>query len=387
MRRGLPSFSQVERAESCPLAWALPHAPLETEHAGRGRAVHTFCCALADGASREHALTLVPEEHREWCEAIDVRALPLHREARAEWAYAWDYVTRQGRELGRVDRDYAVLGTEFPGTADLEFVSRDRVEINDYKTGRAVTSAKENLQLAGLALAAARAHSRSKAIVRLVYLREDGRTQKDEFELSEWDLELVEARLVRIAERVLAAQEAAERGEHEARMGDHCGYCPALPYCPAHLALARVATDSIPSMVTSEIVAEAWERAHALERIAKRMKEACGAYAMNWLVPLGGDKVLGPVSTKKRSINVDLARPILGDLFGVEVADAAIKQSMTQAAIRRALLAYRPDLDVNEAMREAMAEMEAAEAVVVTRSTAVKVHKRGADAGEDEEEG
>lgn len=382
----LPTASNLHCADLCPASAVLPRVRQESPAAARGTAIHAFLAAAAkDG--RDEALAHVPEEHRATCEAIDLDVLPAGGTYAAEVALAYHVETGIGRELGRnLGRSYPPTDArEMAGTADVLALTADgeAAVILDFKSGhRRVAAAQVNRQLQMLALAAARAYGRSRAVVGLVYLLEDGGAWFDRAEFDAFDLDAIALDLHGIADRVEAAARAVAEGRQpDTATGDHCRYCPSYVHCPAQTALVRqMAADpgtlavEVHAMLNEHNAAAAYARVKAVEAVLKHVREALYAYAQEHPIPLDNGLVLGSVETRREYVDGKVARDVLGRLYGAPVADAACEWSASKTSIRDALrgVAKNMGLKLAAVEREALAAIGEAGGITPKVSRTVK---------------
>ncbi len=312
----LPSASGTERAIICDASNVLPRADRPTSYGDKGTALHAYL-PDAQQNGREAALERVPEEWRAAAEVIDISALPAN--LASEVALAWDWKTDAGRELGRnIGRAYEVSATEFPGTTDLLGVGDDEVFVADLKTGRSrVTQARENGQLATLALMACRAYGKSRARVALIHMREDGTVYWDVADLSALDLAMHAKALRGVAQR-MEAFGTVKGAQVRTVVGSHCKYCPAFHSCSAMTLLAREigsTGDGLIPPLTPETGAFVWERIKLVELVIERAKEAVKTMAFSEPILLRDGQVLGPVDVKRDEIDSEKAIQALGELY------------------------------------------------------------------------
>jgi hypothetical protein len=178
VRRFAVTASGIWRAMICLGSAILPRAPSSNRYAEHGSAGHTFLLDC-NRLGREQALAKVQEKYRTAFALIDIDRLPIDPAAyAAEVAVAVDVVTGAGRELHRKgDRDYSMCAaTEIPGTADVvALIDGDAAYVGDYKFGhKALPSPRLNWQFRALALMVARAFGRSRVVVEMIRVGEDG---------------------------------------------------------------------------------------------------------------------------------------------------------------------------------------------------------------------
>lgn len=419
MTRRLTSFgvrltaSALDRTNRCPASACLPQARSTSDAAERGTKVHTFIEAVRNRATtlmladaqlsyadaleqaRAEKLADIAEgaDHLALCEGFDFALIP--QGAQLELALAWDPFTDVGRIIGAsIERDYdrAAPG-ELVGTADVVGRVGSAVLVADWKTGHKITTAAWSLQLRFLALAAARQSGATSAIVAMVYLREDGRAYIDRAEFDDVDLHVIAADLRGLVQRVEATRLLVEAGKPiNVQMGHHCGYCSAVPSCPAHARLITQlvkrtdgeAPEDQPTQVTAMVNAlspdaagEAWikwQRANAYLRL---VGEALSIYVrQNGDVPLpGGTHALREVVRKTRRMDGEIAARVIKEKHP-ELVSLAVRQEpvVSQASIDKAVLATQPKLRGRGKVVEAIvAEIEREGGYPASLSAPIKV--------------
>jgi hypothetical protein len=269
---------------------------------------------------------------------------------------------------------------EIPGTADnVGLLGEDAVIVTDYKSGWAghVPPAREHFALKVYALFAARRYGRSRAVIAIIRVPDDGQSRVDRAELDALELDAVEERLVAIVRAVLV-ERAEYRVGNTVKLaeGEHCRWCPAFAACPAKMALAatlgRGEYDG--AIITKENAAEVWVKLQGARAVLDRIEEAVKTLAALQPIPLGDGRVLAPVEKTRESISdADKALAVLRD-FDVQVAEDAIERSTSKSAIRRALTRARErkNLKVTAVERELLAQMREAGACRTTRWTHVE---------------
>jgi hypothetical protein len=337
------SASALPRISRCPASAVLPQVQSTSEEAEWGTVAHAF---LADAVTngRADALPRVPEAHREQCEGLDLSWLNIGQWA-AEVAFALNVATGEARELGRdTGRSYrGLLADEVPGTADLVGITGDAIVILDAKTGQAVDAAAKNWQLKFLAVCAARVYGKSKAVVGLVYLR-DERAYIDRAELDALDLDDAVGELVDILDRVDVARIKVKAGQvPDVSEGLWCKHCPAFAACPAKRDLALALAGNPPAelqlgMLTPTTAGVAWsklvEAKQLLGKVEAAVKAAVAEYGE---VPLPDGRVLREVATERESIDGEKAWQALANLYDRDMADVFTERSTSKAHIRRVL--------------------------------------------------
>lgn len=348
------SLSGLERALACPPSTVLPQVGSVTPDATRGHALHDFVAEVATGVVPYAALQKLPEELHPAAAAIDFTHVPGGVTGyAAEVAFLYDVRADTARELGRgLGRKYpAHAGHEVPGTADLVGLTEDAVVVWDWKFGwGCVTKAAQNRQLAGYALAAARAYGRRRAFVGLLRQPEGASPWFDWAELDELDLDATAAEL-----RGLLADAEREAGKLAAgealrtTVGPHCRYCPALRVCPAQATLAVALANpsawqqGLPLELTLETAALALERIRAARAVLDKVEESIDALARQTPIPLGDGEVYGPRPHPTERLDAVNGALVLAKAFDDATARAAVKQTptLTKESLKAALAGWR----------------------------------------------
>jgi hypothetical protein len=324
-----------------------------TESAGFGSIVHDFLMRVPR-VGRELALEQVPDPHRAALEALNLDGLPLDASAYAqEVAIAYDTATDTARELcrgmGRPDYSlYGIKPTEVVGTLDVLGLTEDAVVVLDYKTGWAdLGPVKDNWQLRGCALLAARLHHRQKAIVGIIRIKPAGEEHfSDRANLMAMDLDIVQDALVELRDRKarFIAQDKAGQAVPTLQ-GSWCTYCPSFDFCPSKQNLIAVGlgltphrASYFPAVLSPETAPIAYKNMELLRGVLKRYEETFNEYAAAHPVALGNGYVYGRKDLSAESIDVDKAKELLDRWMGEE-AEAAIevKRSLSKDAARAIL--------------------------------------------------
>ena len=409
--------SGLERADRCPASFALPAVEdRETDAMRAGTGRHAYLDAVAahlpSDAARELALATVHADApwREQCEAIDLAELLTSTGAdtgRIETglSHAWDPVSDTAVALDVATHRAYADAAGIPGTLDWLVTSTSgRVRVVDFKGSQPTTRAADNGQLALYALQVARARGLSEVDVQLVYLAEDGSVRTDEATLDAWDLDAAAARLRATWQRVQDAREALSvGGAPRMRVGDHCGDCPALRVCPAMTALVRELTVSAPhtaaseaevdawkaraaaslAQLSDEAAGEAWVRVELLDDLVSAMRASLKARAERAGLPLPDGSRLVPVESRRRTVDVALALPVLRARFGAQ-ADAAVEQSLSIAAVEKLARQLAPGRGQKKAVEGVVEELRAARAVRESTFVQLRVRKAKASAETDD---
>lgn len=360
MRYMGPSASSLERINLCPPSAVLPPVDdlLEPKPDAKfGISGHRFLCDVPKIGRDEALLAIEDESVRAACEVLDLEQLPVDGVAyAAEVAFAYNPTTDSARELGRdLDRAYDGLRPgEIPGTADVVGLTADGegVVIYDYKFGRrGATAAERNLQLALLALAACRAYGRKRAHVAIINLWD---TERPTFDRCDWDALVLDMWADEIRNLLEAVEQtrAIWRGETDGAslaltVGDHCRYCHARRRCSAWtsmiVALARdprgeLVDLSAPAALDDAQVARAWRRLVDMQTILEVAETVLKGYVrQHGPVDLGEGRALEQVMAERETVVGNVAREVLEQKHGKEVADRASEWKVSKASIEAAL--------------------------------------------------
>jgi hypothetical protein len=384
------SASQLQRVAVCPASAVLPRVDSVNAAAARGTALHSYLEAVPV-VGRDEALASVPDEYRAACEALDLEALPVCAvRYAAEVAFAFDPATWRARELGRsMGRDYSgARPGEIVGTADVVGLSEDgsTLVVADWKTGRSeLAKAERNWQLRFLALAGCRTYGATSAHVALVHIHENGTAHYDSAVFDPFDLAVIAHELARLANRVAFAARSHASGEPPlATTGEHCKWCPCLPYCPAQTALVRTVVSGDPEWVesgwdrpvTPQDAARAYEIVKAVKAALARIERNLYTYAAGTPIPLPNGLVLGQVESTREEVDGEVARRVLAELHGQDVADRACEWSTSKAAIERALrpVAASTEQKITHLKKSALAAIAAAGGITRNTTTSVREH-------------
>ncbi len=369
--------SQLERVMNCPTSVTLPHLYSTSEAAERGSVAHKFL-ELVPAKGRDAALEEIAErapEHWELCAALDVSVLPVGAQFAQEVSLAFNASTRKAREIGRGlsfrerEEVYAACGAdEIPMTLDVVAVAADHVFVADFKFGwKPVTPAKYNWQVRIGCLAAARAYGKGKARGLIIRPREDGPPYQNGawFEMPDlWDFE---DELADLPRRIAHAASESAAGTPMPYEGKWCEFCPAQLACPAKTALIRrlaagTEMEELEMLIplTPESAAVAFHRLQAARKMLSRIESAIYALAKVQPIPLGNGLVLEEreVDGNEKLLGGVVHR-VLTELYGVEVANAAVEFTATKKGLTEALreAAKKVGAPLAKLSREALARI------------------------------
>lgn len=384
MKTYVTSGSAIERAMNCIASVALPHADHTSVDSDRGTVLHEFLEDIPK-VGLERALTGVPAEWREACEALNLEGLDhvlAGGGGGAEIALAFDCESGAVRELGRGrGRAYGdVRPSEIPATLDvvrIAIVGGRRIGlVIDWKTGWTMRGKKVsgNWQLDFGALLVMRAFECDEVNVQLIHVGELVKPWTSRGLLTSTDADLVAEEVQELYRRALPLRVAAEeRGQIPARsnfrMGVWCDYCPAKRFCPPQMTLIRAVSsgDEFDELmritpIPDGQLAEAWRRLRFAKKIVSMLEAAIKAAASDHMIDLGEDADglhhwLGPVVVEGKELlagdvvyNAIIDAAAAGDLvldgpaeeLAEGIAEAATKLTATKKDLEAAIRAVTP---------------------------------------------
>jgi hypothetical protein len=345
MSSRLPTPSALKRIEACPRSETFQRVRTSSRYSAGGTVAHAYLeDVLAHGV--DAALERAPPDARAGLELIDL-AHPLMPTATpgawvAEVAVAYNPETGTARVLGSgLTREQArdlAEPHEMVGIVDAATFVGDAVVTLDYKFGRrAVDSADTNLQVRTYALMLARAYGKRTARVVIARAPIGASPWFSISEMSELDLFEHESRVL----DVLAAREAALAGDAPPlHLGEHCDYCPALPFCPAHIAIARemlaapgevaALEQQAATLATPEAKLALYEKLEAAGRVRKIAEAALERAVRLEPVPLPDGRVLDKPEQAVETINPVRAVPFLLERFPGALGQAIVEKALEQ---------------------------------------------------------
>lgn len=306
--------SGIYRAKKCPPSVVLSSVSSSNEYAERGTEFHKYlerCVYLKP----EQAAEAISEEYREICLKLPLDVIwKSTKQREPEMAYAVNFQARTARFIGRsIGRNYGELGEwEVAGSADL--ISRrdmdENFQVSDYKTGDA-PGPRGNMQLMFFAAALYLLYGVHEVEGRIVYIDPD--TAKVNVEKATYgtiDLEDFIDDLVLTIEAIKKAERRfLETGTVSVNKGKWCDWCPGMTTCPAYAGLVRnlvpdmLDVHSRLSALTPEQRGIAWLQYREAEGLVKEIGSSLKAIAANEPIPIGEDKVVLPVKTRKTSLD------------------------------------------------------------------------------------
>lgn len=344
------SGSQLDRIAACAASAVLPGA---FEEAGfgavRGSEIHAFLYE-AWRHGRDSALFATPEKFREFCAAIDLDALKqyLTPTAVGEAAFIYNAISGETRYIGEnIGRKYGELAPgDFPFSTDFYDEQDDEVVDLDVKTGRNETAhPREGWQyrLAGVALAKRAGLDRAR-LVRGV-LDEDAAWHFEEYNATALDLDAWDEELRGVSARLQAARAeiAAGRIPDVYPSDNTCRWCPCIKSCPSTTGLVRhlptelqTLSDSMRSMSVEQLGA-GWPLYQRMKQLVEAVGEEYSSILRETSLPLPNGKLLVLGETKREYIASEVALSVLLNNYGVEVANAATKASISKESLKAAV--------------------------------------------------
>lgn len=321
--------STLTRLLNCPSSAVLARAENFSQAASDGNDEHD---ELAHATLTN---TLVPEL---------ARYVPSN--PRVEVKLTYNVSTREARFLGEAsDRNYGAPGPfDIFMSLDVLGVEGDAVVVLDWKGGNDVESAATNGQLWGCALAASRALGLDRAIIRIVYTRNN---RCDEHHLDALDMAEFAGKLERLHVDVARLRAARDRGETlPTREGSWCRYCPAKPVCPAKNALiVQVAEQGLAvlgdAVMTADRAKAGYEQLVRVEDLIRDARKRLETYVdENGAIDLGNGRMFGRyVRPGNEKLSGDIAVAAIAEVVGESAREfeaLAIERKVTKAAIDRA---------------------------------------------------
>lgn len=338
----MPSISKWPRVMKCAASAVLPQLEGEqTEAASVGTIVHRFI-EQAAGLGRDAALGNLPADQPQairFCEALRLEDLPA---SGVEFAHELAVRYWPGSDAADLwDRDAPRDPNAIHGILDVVGVSKDAVYVGDFKTGwGSIEPPATNWQMRVGALAAARLFKRTRALVALIHLRDDGESFQQQGQFDDIDLDVIADEL---AVRVgllwhLSSHETVPT--QEIREGSHCRYCPAFRSCPAKVSMinaviqAPSATiDTIRANLTVANAASAYARYKQLKAVVDEIGKAIYGFAAEHPIPTENGMVLKMTHTDRESVDGEVVYKLMRELYGEAAADQAVERSSSKTAI------------------------------------------------------
>jgi len=315
-----------------------------------GRVGHKFLCEVST-LGREDALDNAPAEYRDALSLIELERLPVDPSRFApEVVFRYDVKSDTAVEVARGEPTRPYANDEDPwtmwGTADVVGLTEDAVVVADFKFGWGwIVPALVNPQLRSYALMACRAYGRSRAIIALCRIRDDGTPYYDQAELSVVDLDATAQAVYELHDRLEVARKLGR--EHWTPVeGPHCRYCKAFAHCPAkaNLAVALGAGIALPAVIDPTNARAVYERLSSVRAVVLKVEEALDEYARAHPIDLGDGWVYAEKKQPRESIEPVLAEPVLAamGLKGAIVTVPHITKEGLKEEVRKQIAAKYP---------------------------------------------
>lgn len=361
--------SRVHRVWKCPASVVLPQVDdegIDEPARDRGKQIHRYLERVGQ-VGAVVALSEQPKEIHPLLQALDLDELPTT--LATEVAFAWNWRTMKGRELGRnLDRNYVGLhADEIPLTVDLGGLSQyGPVYIGDYKSGHTRYPSPEQFGQLLIGACAARdawgataeANADGRiAVLELIHIHDDGDHHRVRRNIDEWDLDAFAIQLRDAMLQVEYLDPIDDRGlAVPTSEGPWCDYCPAFKNCPAKVALVRSipaelmamgirpnaetgALELSPGMLSIRNAAAAWMTLERISDVVARAKEEiCGIAAFEE-IPLPDGRVIGRLITERRAIDGKIGGEVLEKRYGRAERDKRVEHKLSIAAIQAAVVA------------------------------------------------
>ena len=157
----------------------------------------------------------------------------------------------------------------------------------------------------------------SEVDARIIYVREDGGIKLDSWTFDVFTLEEFADELDVMLGRVTRARLAVAQGDVRVSTGSHCAYCPAMPACPAHTALARSMMGDVDILhaqlaaMTPEQRGNAWDKARTIERVLGNVLDGLKALAHQEEFPLPNGQTVKEIPFARSAFNQGAAIALL----------------------------------------------------------------------------
>ena len=350
------SGSGLPRAMECDGAALLPRDARETSVAAeRGTIIHEYLRACLTGTDPAVALAAVPEAYQYTCESIEVeRAVDGAHVVGAEYAFAYDPRTGVARLLGEnIGRDYAGrglrVGEEIPCSLDLildgaDWLDERELAVVDFKTGQLTAHpAKSNWQviLGCLCVRSVFAPEAASITGKLGYVDEDGGWAWDRVRFPRAQLDAFQHELAATwSDWALTAT-----GEQDLLLtpGNRCTHCDRQGACPAMAkevrALATVDDAWVTSMAArilgNDEAAVFYEKLGKMDAIVDKLKALWRQRVAQGPVRLPDGEEVRMIEKRETRIDGKRALAVLREAYGEEIAEAACKTTVSQAALKQ----------------------------------------------------
>ena len=349
----MPSASQLYRAIACPASYALPQRPnVSSSSALRGTEIHSF---LANQVDPTQGVLELSEETAEYVQRLDISSVLAGREVyAAEVTFLYNPKTQRASQNSKeVVVDYRNSQEFIGGTADLILKEpSDRWVILDWKTGTEVEHPSQNKQLLFFAECLRSIYGPDIEVAgEIAFLDPISgkvtvvRAELPHASIDAFVVDLIEAlATMRDAELALASGQAIEFG---LQTGPQCKYCPAYNLCPkqrhiAHALAAGSTQGLVPMrgsvmMMAPKEAGRAWVRLKELRQLMALVEYELRCYAEDMPIELPNGSKIVVKQRKRESLDAGIAREVLEERGGAQLASLASSYSVSKASIKRGL--------------------------------------------------
>jgi len=402
----LPSASNLSRCLACPASYALPQTPDEaSESALRGTEIHAY---LEQHVNRDHDPSAaqgeleLSDDTAEYVQRLDpTEALQGREVVAAEVTFTYTPRTDKAAQLAKeVKVDYRNSEEFIGGTADLVLKEPDgRWVILDWKSGTNVEHPAENKQLLFFATCLRAIYGKDTPVSgEIAFL--DPITGKITLVRANYSVEATDAfkkALWAALEEMKRAEGTLSRGQaltKGLKTGPHCKYCPAFSLCPQQRHLAQsIAAGAVLGIVpqkgsimvmSPKAAGVAWQRLKELRQLLAQVEWELRCYAEDTPIELPNGGTISVKQTQRESLSAEIARKVLTEQGGKELAEAASSYSVSKASIKRGLKALGKPNGAKD-MNLLLEQLAARGGIVKTMGTRlVTTLPGGVDDNEDE---
>lgn len=347
-----PSSSTLERLEKCAASHVLPAMYREAgDAADRGTFIHRYIELMVSESPEAAKAWLAkqgesPFEWRAVCHQIPLPPVITEglTDILCEASFSFDYEVNDVAYLGSsLNRNYKVTGTQFPGTADLAGTLDGVPYIADYKTGRNRVRPSA-MQLLFLGYCWARHLQKKEVIVEVYMVSPDGNFYGDRLHIDEFALDEIGARLRKMGRNLAAAKLDFEDGRTpDTTVGDHCTYCPSIPYCPSYRALSQTFASYDPQELTPRTAAALYSFAGVAKRHLEVLDKGIKSYVSQFGAISDEGWKLSIKKTSRRQIDSPLADAYLVKTLAANVYQEISRPKYTISDLEKMLQASGKD--------------------------------------------
>jgi hypothetical protein len=340
--------SGADRAIKCPASLAYPQARTITDASEKGNDGHEFLRRVAkDANDQDNALAALPLELRARYENFSrEKALGDLEIIGCEMAYVLELRPNFNTYhfVGEnVNRNYGAIGKYDVGvTLDVEAKKTDGTIVAiDWKTGRYHLGEPENSwQMRLQAYALMMKYDINKVEVRIGYVDENADVYYDTHTFHFFSVQTeVDAIPAAIDKADVAANKLSNDEIPTVTLGDHCTFCPALPYCHGHTAMVRKLLPELDGLdvklLSTVQKGQAWLRAKQMEKLGKEIVELLKMDNKDEPFPVDEGYEIRPIEKTKEYFDSGLAKGLLIRLGATEADLTKLVKTSTYQEHRR----------------------------------------------------